>query len=108
MAGDRVNTGPEQQWVVLAAWEEVQTVSRTSTNTASDYEANAVAQDGSAQTEQGSGTTAGKAMSKTPHQNQSSSQYTVTRLILKVVPANSNSTQPATGMMRGGWFVIQL
>ena len=51
VAGDRVNPGPEQQWVVLAAWEEVQTVSRTSSSTASDYEANAVAQDGAAQTE---------------------------------------------------------
>ena len=108
VAGDRVNPGPEQQWVVLAAWEEVQTVSRISTNTASDYEANAVAQADSTQLEQSSSVTAGKTMGTSRHQNQTNSQYTVTRLILKVVPANSNSTQPATGMERGGWFVIQL
>ncbi len=109
VAGDRVNPGPEQQWVVLAAWEEVQTVSRTSSSTARDYEASAVAQDGAAETEQNNnGTPAGQAASKTPHQNQTSSQYTVTRLILRVIPANAKSTQPATGAVRGGWFVIQL
>jgi beta-lactamase regulating signal transducer with metallopeptidase domain len=113
-AGDRVNPGPEQQWVVLAAWEEVQTVSRISSGTTSDYEANAVTDDGAAQTQQsngmtaGQGTAPGQAASKTPQQNQTSSQYTVTRLILRVVPANSNSTQPATIAVRGGWFVIQL
>jgi hypothetical protein len=31
----------------------------------------------------------------------------VTRLILRVVPANSNSTQ-SPSVVRGGWFVIQL
>ena len=113
VAGDRVNTGPEQQWVVLAAWEEVRTVSHVSSEMTSDYEANAVVEDGAAaqtpdNTTTGQGTTAAQAASKTPYPNQTSSQYTVTRLILKVVPANSNSTQPATGMMRGGWFVIQL
>jgi len=110
-AGDRVNPGPEQQWVVLAAWEEVRTVSHTSSDTTSDYEPNAVAEDGAAQTSPDNtttGTTAGQAASKTPHPNQTSSQYTVTRLILRVVPANSNSTQPATAVARGGWFVIQL
>jgi len=109
VAGDRVNPSPEQQWVVLAAWEEVQTISRISSNTASDYETNAVAQDGAAPTAQSNnGTPAGQATSQALHQNQTSTQYTVTRLILKVVPANSNSTQPATGVVRGGWFVIQL
>jgi beta-lactamase regulating signal transducer with metallopeptidase domain len=113
-AGDRVNPGPEQQWVVLAAWEEVRTVSHISSGTTSDYEANAVMEDGAGQTlldstlTAGHDTTAGPAASKTPHPNQASSQYTVTRLILRVVPANSNSTQPATAVVRGGWFVIQL
>ncbi len=108
-AGDRVNPGAEQQWVVLAEWEEVQTVSRISSSTASDYEANAVADNGAAQTQQANNmTAAGQAAGKTPQQNQTSSQYTVTRLILRVVPANTNSSQPATVAVRGGWFVIQL
>ncbi len=110
VAGDRVNPAPEQQWVVLAAWEEVQTVSRTSSNTASDYEANAVTQDGAAQAERrnNNGTPAGQGASTTLHPNHTSSQYTVTRLILRVIPANAKSTQSATGAVRGGWFVIQL
>jgi hypothetical protein len=109
-AGDRVNPGPDQQWVVLAAWEEVQTVSRTYSNTSNDFEASAVADGGAAQARQDNNMAAGQAASKTPQQNQTSSQYTVTRLILRVVPANTNpnSTQPATAVVRGGWFVIQL
>jgi hypothetical protein len=109
VAGDRVNQIPEQQWVVLAAWEEVQTIRPTSANMTSDYDANTVAEDDAvAKPQRNNGMTARQAASQTQHQNQTSSQYTVTRLILRVVPANSNSTQPATGMLRGGWFVIHL
>jgi beta-lactamase regulating signal transducer with metallopeptidase domain len=114
VAGDRVNPSGEQQWVVLAAWEEVQTVSRTS-GTVTDYDAGTatsdVADDGPAQAQQSDGKTAGQTTSKaskiTP--TQTNSQYTITRLILRVVPANSNSdsSQP-TESVRGGWFVIQL
>jgi hypothetical protein len=101
VAGDRVNPSGEQQWVVLAAWEDVQTVSRTS-GAVSDYDAGAATRDGAA------AQTTSKDSSVTP--TQANSQYTITRLILRVVPANSNSnsTQPATGSVRGGWFVIQL
>ncbi len=100
--GDRVNRGV-QQWVVLAAWEEVQTVSRVSTPVA-DYDAGATTGDAVTPTEaQKSGSAsgensknAGEAEGKAP--NQASNRYTVTRLILRVVPANStsDSTQPAT------------
>jgi hypothetical protein len=98
---------------VLAAWEEVQTVQHvsaqnSSTNATSDYDGNAVAEDGAVAEQQQAGVTSGQAASKTPRQNQTTSAYTVTRLILKVVPANSKSTQPGTGIVRGGWFVIQL
>jgi hypothetical protein len=109
VAGDRVNPTQEQQWVVLAAWEEVRTVSQTP-GTTSDYEANAVGEDGSLQAMPNNNVTkaqrptAGQAARTT--QPQTGSRYTVTRLILRVVPANSNSIQP--GMVRGGWFVIQL
>ncbi len=104
--GDRVNPNADQQWVVLAAWEEVQAVEHvsgqhSSANATSDYDGNAVAGDGVIAQQQ-PGISAGEAASKTPRQNQATSEYTVTRLILKVVPAHS------TGMVRGGWFVIQL
>lgn len=110
--GDRLDRGA-QQWVVLAAWEEVQTVSRVSTPVA-DYDPGATTGDavapmgpqksGSASGENSKNT--GDAEGNAPNQTN---KYTVTRLILRVVPANpnSNSTQPAT-TVRGGWFVIQL
>jgi hypothetical protein len=108
--GDRMNPRAAQQWVVLAAWEEVQTVSRTA-STVTDYDANAVASDVSGnvatQTQQNQGMIAGQATNRLP--DHKISEYKITQLILKVVPAdsNSNSTQPA-GSVRGGWFVIQL
>lgn len=109
--GDRVNRGV-QQWVVLAAWEEVQTVSRVSTPVA-DYDPGATTGDGVAPTEAQKGSSASGENSKNAGEaassNQANNRYTVTRLILRVVPANSasDSTQPAT-TVRGGWFVIQL
>ena len=104
--GDRVPPDDEQQWVVLAAWEEVRTVSHTSI---SDYDAGVtadeVAGDGTAQTAENNGKPAGQATKRLPIQT---SNYTVTQLVLRIVPANSSSTQPATGSARGGWFVFQL
>jgi len=106
---ERVNSGAEQ-WVVLAAWEEVQTVSRTS-DTTTNYDASAVAGDAVQMQQESDGKTAGQAWNQASNRapKQASSQYTITRLILRVVPArsNSNSSQPATSV-RGGWFVIQL
>ncbi|MGC2615452.1 MAG: M56 family metallopeptidase [Terracidiphilus sp.] len=107
---DRVNPGTEQEWVVLAAWEEVETVSRT-VSMLTDYDANTATGDGTGgraeQTQQGHGKVAGQA-TKTLS-NQKISEYKITQLILRVVPAdsNSNSTQ-RSGSVRGGWFVIQL
>jgi hypothetical protein len=113
-AGDRVNPELQQQWVVLAAWEEVQTISRSSANPSGDAVADyttaatndeiASGQSTAAVEAQKSGKNAGAGTAS----NQTS-RYTVTQLILRVVPANpkSKSTQPA-GSLRGGWFVIQL
>jgi hypothetical protein len=112
-AGDRVNAGAEQQWVVLAAWEEVRTVSRGS-DTVSDYDTsageasaavNARNGEGATQTQQSVNKTTENATSRL--QNHTGS-YTITQLILRVEPANSNSnsTQPAS--TRGGWLVIQM
>ncbi len=115
VAGDRASPSGEQQWVVLAAWEDVQTVSRTS-NTVSDYEASGATtgamSDGATSAQQKNDRAAGQTASKdsSGSSTQANSQYTITRLILRVIPvnSNSNSTQPTTGSVRGGWFVIQL
>ena len=99
--GDRVISDADQQWVVLAAWEEVHTVSRqkNADTTADFYTSPPAAQPKDA---------AGNGGSMT--QNPVAGNYTVTQLILRVVPANRNSksTQPSEGMVRGGWLVIQL
>ena len=101
--GDRLNASTEQQWIVLSAWEEVRTVSRTDgSGQVADYATSTGTQgDESALNATAQGNTKGRSQSK--------STYTVTQLILRVVPANpaSNSTQPQ-GMLHGGWFVIQL
>jgi len=115
--GDRVNLDVDQQWVVLAAWEEVQTVSR-STGSVADYDATPVADTSSwnARSAQASAPQ-GRASIRRKKQpgakantGQAANQYTITRLILRVVPAdsNSNSTQPPSESMHGGWLVFQL
>ena len=106
-AGDRVVSGDGQQWVVLAAWEEVRTVSGVSI---SDYDASetsseAATNGSTAKSLKDDSTATVKATTRLP---KLTGNYTVTQLILRVVPANSNSTQPATGPVRGGWFVFQL
>lgn len=102
--GDRVNAGTEQQWIVLSAWEEVQTISPANqSEQIADYDANATSADGTALGNAAKTTGQDKPNSR----SQARRSYTVTQLILRVVPANpaSNSTQPT---VRGGWFVIQL
>ena len=133
--GDRVMTSDGQQWVVLATYdEEVRTVatphevnrsrSATAANFFSDYDGNADAS-GSEPTAGAAGQGSNAAHSQADNApNQSSAivrQFTVTQLILRVVPANQNSsstsnskdsksksTQPPPASVRGGWFVIQL
>lgn len=111
--GDRVNQTGEQQWIVLAAWEEVDTVTRssatTSGNTVSDY-TTAATPDGIASGQGCATTSEAQKNSKNAGQGTNqTSRYAVTHLILRVVPANPNSksAQPEASM-RGGWFVIQL
>jgi hypothetical protein len=101
MIGDRVNAGTEQQWIVLSAWEEVRTISPANgSDQVADYDAVNTTSSADSQT------AAGNSEAKAPHQ-KAGTKYTVTRLILHVVPANavSDSTKPA---VHAGWFVIQL
>ena len=105
--GDRVNG--EQQWIVLSAWEEVRTVSPASgSDQVADYDAGAMTASNPARTNGAANDPAGQSKAKT--RSQAAGSYTFTQLILRVVPANpgSNSSQPTIGMVRGGWFVIQL
>jgi hypothetical protein len=78
----------EAQWIVLSSWEQVE----TSEGTVADYD-----------TVQNPGTT-----TNSQPQNQQTSRFTMTRLILKVLPPSSNSLQPGAVPLRDGWFAIQL
>jgi beta-lactamase regulating signal transducer with metallopeptidase domain len=77
-----------QGWIVLTTWEQVQTSGQSdqSDQSVTSDEANAQL------SKQNSG--------------QTNAQITITRLIFRVIPANSKST--ATGQLRAGWLVFQL
>lgn len=97
-AGDRVNGPVEQQWVVLSAWEEVRTiVRRDPPDQVADYDLGAAPTEAAAQ-------------DKSKSEVQPGTTYTVTQLILRIVPANPapDSAQPPSETLRGSWFVIQL
>jgi hypothetical protein len=75
----------EQQWLVLTTWEQVQTTEPEPPATEAS--------------EQPAGE------QPAPVSRQNSSQITVTRLILRIIPATSTSpTMP----LRSGWLVFQL
>ena len=78
----------EPQWIVFTAWEQVE----TSTAPIADYN---TAQNSSATTDP-------------QPQNHQTSRFTMTRLILRVLPPNSNSLQPSAEPLHDGWIVIQL
>jgi len=107
-----VNPDGNQQWVVLAAWEEVQTVSRlpqpvADYDTTSESAGTATQKSGSTESPISSGKTtpAGQARSgASQNSGERADQYTITRLILRVMPA-TGSSQPASN---GGWLVFQL
>ena len=106
VAGDRVNPeGARQEWVVLTAYEEIQTATRTSAPLVSDFDANASTENDSAQKTAEPGASSASAQGSPAPGNQTAGRYAVTRLILKVVPANSNGN--AIGVIHS-WFVIQL
>lgn len=85
---------PEQQWIVLTTWEQVQTSGRARLQP-SDYDAGQSVDEGTSE------------VSSQPN-GQSTGRITVTRLILRVIPVDFVSTHPAALPVRGGWFVIQL
>jgi bla regulator protein blaR1 len=78
----------EQQWIVFTSWEEV----KTSNGSVADYDTAQVPDP----------------TTDSQPQNRQTSRFTMTRLILKVLPPTSNSSQPGAVPLRNGWFVIQL
>jgi hypothetical protein len=94
-------SGP--RWIVLTAWEQVQTSTPNAALTA-DYDASA-----SAGRQSGSKANASGGANDQPS-GQPTNRITVTRLILSVFPASINSVSPQPGVaaVRDGWLVIQL
>lgn len=109
VAGDRVMPADShlQQWIVVAAWEEVSTVSRAPQNISDFGPAGTPARNSAVSPSMDS--TAQPAGTQNEKQTPTR-RFTVTQLILRVMHANpkSNSTPPATVSVREGWFVIQL
>lgn len=122
--GDRViQSQPQpQQWVVVTEWRELSSAGRVP-QIISDFEPESEgtsqpATTAGAQHAASSTSDASTATAATPSQSASGKnqpaplahQFTVTQLILRVIPASPNSTsnQPPTATVRDGWFVIQL
>ncbi|MBS1804218.1 MAG: M56 family metallopeptidase [Acidobacteria bacterium] len=111
--GDRVTSpAPQpQQWVVVTEWREVGSTSLMP-QTISDFEQSdpqkAVSQVGESQVQASASTPAQEINPKASTSTATTHQFTVTHLILRVVPASPSSTQPPSTMVRDGWFVIQL
>jgi beta-lactamase regulating signal transducer with metallopeptidase domain len=110
---------PAQQWVVLTTWSQVEAANQ-SAGVKADYDTSAAPNDNA---------TAGDASAlpdSQPNPQTKANQITVTRLILRVVPAgaaanfggssksnsvsgqSSTTGQPGTTVIRDGWLVIQL
>ena len=110
MPSSQTAPADQQQWLVFTTWEQVQTPNKNSSPTANrliaDYETGASAEPTTTSSAANSETTAPDG---SVHSNpQTANQITVTRLILKIYPAASFSTQPTFLPMRDGWFVLQL
>jgi hypothetical protein len=78
------------QWIVLTAWEQVQT-SNWRAAVKADYDANE-----------------GRDANTKPN-TQPTGRITITRLILRVIPASLNpAPEPGIATVRDGWLVFQL
>ena len=96
LPGSQPVAAPEQQWIVLTEWEQVQTTNQSAGLTA-DY--------GTGRSASVSGDSVDKDAQSNTHPV---SQIMVTRLILRIYPASSLTSQTAIAQTRNGWFVIQL
>ncbi len=94
MPGRKPTTPHAQQWVVLTTWERVQTPGRN-LQPSSDHVSD-------------QSTDMGKSNDETQQNGQPTTQITVTRMIFRVVPLSSRSTQPAPLPVHADWLVFQL
>jgi beta-lactamase regulating signal transducer with metallopeptidase domain len=90
----------QQQWFVLTTWESVQTtgqqMAKQGNGVSADYDVPAnVNEDGSTRPAQQAG-------------QQPTNQITVTRLIVRVIPASEKNQQSTLQAIRDGWLVLQL
>lgn len=109
-ADDGVNSG-STQWVILAGWKEAHAISRINgsrmgSEQISDYDTGATRDVTNAEASDAKP----GAQDKGSAASQVGTRFTVTQLILRIVPAtqNSNSSQPMIYTVREGWLVIQL
>ncbi|MFZ0745716.1 MAG: M56 family metallopeptidase [Terracidiphilus sp.] len=84
---------PQQEWIVLTTWEQVQTSNQAQVS--SDCAA-------------GQGVNQETTKAKEQPSAQATREITITRLIFRVIPVVSMSSQPASLPVRGGWLVLQL
>ncbi|MGA7859065.1 MAG: M56 family metallopeptidase [Terracidiphilus sp.] len=94
LADPRTGLPPVREWIVFTAWEQVQTT------------APAAQQESTKDAGQSSGPAADENGSQS--NVQQINRITVTRLIFRVVPAGSKSSQSIPLPVREGWLVIQL
>lgn len=84
----------QQQWVVWTAWEQVNPATQRGTD------ATAQIDDGSASQVQSS--------DNAQHHPQAGSRKTITRVIVRILPANLTFDQPYLQRVSNGWLVFQL
>jgi beta-lactamase regulating signal transducer with metallopeptidase domain len=90
----QTRAGHEEQWVVLTAWEQVET-SNLQAGLTADYDT-------------GAEDAQNKAVARGQGDELPAGQRTVTRLIFRIVPAGSTHGKDATAAMHDGWLVLQL
>jgi hypothetical protein len=91
-----------QQWIVMTAYEQVQTTG-TRAQVIADYDVAAVSTDRPA-----NGSASVDDKQKSPVPEHSATQITITRMIFRILPASSFISQPDVASMRDGWLVLQL
>ncbi len=82
------------QYMIFTAWQQVE-YSNAPARQFSDYDA-------------GQGASESVSPVKPSTSGRLMEQFTVTRLIFRILPANPASSQPAAPSMRTGWLVLQL
>ncbi len=108
LASAPVSEEQEQSWIVLTTWEETSAPAQPARQSKATEQAEdqPVAQNAKGRSPVAQVPVAQVSVAQTPA--QPSRQLKVTRLIFRVVPANSVFTLPTAVPVSGGWLVIQL